>query len=292
VVAPAVVHTHGYRADVLAAGVARSLGLSTATTVHGFTGGDLKNRMYEWLQRRSYRRYGAVVAVSRPLVELLAGSGVARRRIHLIPNAWSSGAAGLPRDEARRRLGVAEGVFLVGWVGRFGREKGADLLLEALARLRGSGVQAAIIGDGRERRALAVQADRLGLSECVRWHGAVPDAARLFSAFDCFVLSSRTEGTPMVLFEAMAARAPIVAARVGGVPDVVGPREALLVDPESPAALAAAVEQVRTDRADAERRAAAAEARLHTHFALGPWLDGYEAVYEALTHVRPLIRTS
>src|SRR6266849_1325824 len=64
---PDVVHTHGYRADIVDAGVARRLGIPTVTTVHGFTGGDWKNRLYESLQRRALRRFDAVVAVSRPL---------------------------------------------------------------------------------------------------------------------------------------------------------------------------------------------------------------------------------
>src|SRR5688500_461511 len=63
---PDVVHTHGYRADVQAAAVARGLGISTASTVHGFTGGDWKNQVFEWLQTRSLARADAVVCVSRP----------------------------------------------------------------------------------------------------------------------------------------------------------------------------------------------------------------------------------
>jgi len=70
--APDVVHTHGYRPDVLDAPVARAAGVPTLTTVHGFTGGDARNRVYEWLQRRAFQRFDAVVAVSEPLVALLA----------------------------------------------------------------------------------------------------------------------------------------------------------------------------------------------------------------------------
>ena len=74
-VRPDVVHTHGYRPDVLDAGVARGQGIAVVTTVHGFTGGGWKNRVYEWLQCRAFRRFDAVVAVSRPLVGLLERRG-------------------------------------------------------------------------------------------------------------------------------------------------------------------------------------------------------------------------
>jgi glycosyltransferase involved in cell wall biosynthesis len=282
-VRPDVVHTHGYRPDVLASGVARGLGLATATTVHGFTGGDLKNRMYEWLQRRSFRRFGAVVAVSKPLVEQLARGGVPRDRIHLVPNAWSSAARHLTREQARAKLGITDQGFRIGWVGRLSREKGADLLLEALARLPDPAFRVSFIGDGRERTALAARAAALGVADRVQWHGTVPDAGALYAAFDCYALSSRTEGTPIVLFEAMAARVPIVAAAVGGVPDVVRSGEGLLVPPESPAALAEAIGHVRADPAGAESRAAAAEAALGTRFSPERWLERYDAIYHALT---------
>lgn len=291
-VSPAVAHTHGYRADVLAGSVVRSLGIPTATTVHGFTGGDLKNRLYEWLQRRSYRRFDAVVAVSKPLVERLARAGVPRRRIHLVQNAWSAPAPALSRAEARARLGIADDAFRIGWVGRLTREKGPDLLLDALARLGDRRVRVSVIGDGRERAALVAQAASLGIADRIDWHGTLPDASRLFAAFDCFVLSSRTEGTPMVLFEAMATRTPIVAASVGGVPDVLDGGEALLVPAEAPPALAQAIGRVHDDRTSAQDRAARAEARLHTTFGLEPWLERYDAIYSALAGASPLSRTS
>src|SRR5687768_8252219 len=69
--APDVVHTHGYRPDVVDAPVARRLGIPTVTTVHGFTGGGLMNRVYEVLQRASFRQFRLVVAVALPQVHAL-----------------------------------------------------------------------------------------------------------------------------------------------------------------------------------------------------------------------------
>ena len=276
---PDVVHTHGYRPDLVDGSVARSLGIATVSTVHGFVRGSWKGRVYEWLQRRSYRRFDAVAAVSRPQVEELEASGVAPARIHHLPNAWAAHASPLPPAEARARLGVPEGVFHVGWVGRLGREKGADVLLDALALLRDLPLVASIVGAGREEAALRAQAEALGVADRVRWHGLIAEAGPLFSAFDAFVLSSRTEGTPIALFEAMEAGAPVVAAAVGGVPDVVSPAEALLVPPEDPARLADALREVRGDPAAAARRARAAAGRLRAQFGADPWLDRYEQIY-------------
>jgi glycosyltransferase involved in cell wall biosynthesis len=174
---------------------------------------------------------------------------------------------------------VPEGVFHVGWVGRLGREKGADVLLDALALAPDLPLVASIVGAGREEAALRAQAEALGVADRVRWHGLIGEAGPLFSAFDAFVLSSRTEGTPIALFEAMEAGVPVVATAVGGVPDVVSPAEALLVPPEDPARLAEALRAVRGDPAAAAARARAAATRLREVFGADPWLDRYEEIY-------------
>ncbi len=252
------------------------------STVHGFTGGGWKNRLFERLQRRAFRRFDAVVAVSSPLAAELSLTGVESRALHVIRNAWRPGEAPLPRERARRALGLPEGIFVLGWVGRLSREKGLDVFLRALTRLEGFPAVASVIGDGPERRCLLEGASPGPNAPRVVWHGAVPDAARMYRAFDAFVLSSRTEGTPIVLFEAMQAEVPIVAAAVGGVPDVLSDREAILVSPEDPEVLAAAIRRVRRDPGAARRRAEAARRRLETKFAPASWVRRYDSVYRSV----------
>ena len=279
---PDVVHTHGYRPDVVDGGVARRLGLPVVSTVHGFTGGGWKNRAYERLQVRAFRRCDAVVAVSRAQVGPLVASGIRPERVHLVPNAWMGGVTPLDRAAARRALGLpAEGV-IVGWVGRLSAEKGPDVLVQALAAPEAPPVLAAVVGGGRMEALVRDQAARLGVADRIVWSGPVPDAAALLGAFDLFVLSSRTEGTPIVLFEAMAAGIPVVATRVGGVPDVVGEECALLVPPEDPRALAGALRAALADPKAGAARAAAARQRLSTAHALDPWLRRYEGLYRRL----------
>src|SRR5262249_43233320 len=84
---PDIVHTHGYRADVQAGAVARRLRIAAVTTVHGFTGGGLKNRFYEWLQLGALRRMLGVVAVSEALTARLVAAGIPQERLYLVPNA-------------------------------------------------------------------------------------------------------------------------------------------------------------------------------------------------------------
>ena len=280
--APQVVHTHGYRADVQGGAVARRLGIPTISTVHGFTGGDWKNRLYERLQEGALRRCDAVVAVAPTLVDRLRSRGVAKERIHLIRNAWAGPSGLLPRDQARRDLDLPEHAWIAGWVGRVSHEKGADVLLSALAQPEALTVEACIIGDGPERTTLEERARQSEMLDRVRWTGIRDEAARLYRAFDAFVLSSRTEGTPIALFEAMAAEVPIVATSVGGVPDVVTPAEAMLVAPDDPRALASALKTTLGDREAARQRADAARKRLHESFSSGSWLEAHEQLYRQL----------
>lgn len=285
---PDVVHTHGYRSDVVAGLTARTRGAPVVSTVHGFLGGGWKNRLYERIQRWVLRSFDAVVAVSEPLERELGSAGVTDDRLHVVRNAAVAGedVRLLPRKEARAALGLDDAGFVTGFVGRLSREKGPDVLLDAVAADPGPFGTVVLVGDGVDRRELEASAARRGLADRVRFTGEVPEAGRLFRAFDLFVLSSRTEGTPVVLLEAMAAGVPVVAARVGGVPDVVGSGEAWLVPPEDAGALADAVGDARRDREEAERRADAAADRLARAFAVGPWLDRYEEIYRDVAGVR------
>jgi glycosyltransferase involved in cell wall biosynthesis len=278
---PAVVHTHGYRSDVVGARAARRLGIPVVSTAHGFTGGGWKNRLFQTIQCRSFRRSDAVIAVSRPLARELARRGVPGDRVHVLPNAYGTDGARLEPAVARERLGVSPGVVCLGWVGRVTPEKGLDVLLDALPHLDDLTLTVSVIGDGRSRPELERRAASASATGRLRWHGSVPDAGSFFPAFDLFVLSSRTEGTPMVLFEAMAAGVPIVATAVGGVPDVVSGEEAVLVPTEDPHALAAAIREVVGNPDAAAARARAARTRLEEQFGVPAWVEAHRGVYRS-----------
>jgi glycosyltransferase involved in cell wall biosynthesis len=281
--APDVVHTHGYRADVIAGMAARSLSIPTIATAHGFTGGDLRNRCYEILQRRAFRSCTAVIAVSRPLYQRLSRPANSGARVTLIQNAWAGGKPQLERAAARAALDLGFSTRLIGWIGRLSHEKGPDVLLEALPHLPGD-CAVVFIGDGPERSRLAARARALCVGPRVHFAGRRPNAGSLMPAFDAYALSSRTEGTPLVLFEAMAAGVPVVATRVGGVPDVIDESCALLVPPEQPVQLARALQAALDDRDASAARAACAQQRLQIRFAVGDWIARHLELYRNVCH--------
>jgi glycosyltransferase involved in cell wall biosynthesis len=139
-----------------------------------------------------------------------------------------------------------------------------------------------MIGDGPALKQVQAHARDAGLETQVTWHGLVPDAGRLLAAFDAVVLSSRTEGTPIILFESIAARVPVVTTAVGGIPAVVSEREAVLVPPQDPLGLAQGIARALDDRAGALARTTAASERVAFKFAVGPWIDRHLALYRSL----------
>ena len=146
-------------------------------------------------------------------------------------------------------------------VGRLAPQKGFDTLLAAAARWQERRPRPVLIiaGSGPLAGELAGQAARLGVT--VRFLGQRDDVPALLAAADVFVLPSRWEGQPMILHEALRAGRPVVATSVGGVPGMTGADAALLVPPDHPAALAAAITRVLDDPALANRLSRAAAAR-------------------------------
>jgi glycosyltransferase involved in cell wall biosynthesis len=280
---PGIIHTHGYRADLIGGTVARAHDIPTVSTAHGFTGGGRRNRFYEWLQMFALRRADAVIAVSSPLAQRLVDDGVPPMKIHCIPNGFKPLVATVSRATARKALGLPASTLVAGWVGRLSTEKGADVMLEALAECHPRW-RLSIIGDGAEFARLRQQAEALRVSDRVTWHGSIANAGSLLSAFDAFVLSSRTEGAPITLFEAMNAGVPIIATRVGGVPHIINDSHAVLVPTEEPRAIAEALAELERDAAGAASRSQRARERLLKSFSLGSWLDAVDDVYRIVAN--------
>lgn len=274
-----VVHAHGARMDVMAAWAAPALGVPWVSTVHGFTGGDLKNRLFEAVQRRALRRAQGVVAVSPLLAAQAVASGIPAAAVVCLPNAVPP-VATLPRAAARAALGVPADGLVVGWVGRLGREKDPGLFVETVRDVaaRDAAIHGVLVGDGALRDAVARQGGALVAAGRLTLAGARPGAARLMTALDVLVNTSHTEGTPLTVLDAMQLGVPVVATAVGGVPALLEGRGVLVPD-RDPVTLADAVRALLTDRGRAAALAAAARAHVAAAHAPEGWGAAHGALY-------------
>jgi glycosyltransferase involved in cell wall biosynthesis len=176
---------------------------------------------------------------------------------------------------------MADDATDVAYVGEFRRIKGADLLIDAVARLRADGknVTLTLGGDGEELDQLKVQVLRLNLGEAVRFIGHVK-ARYGFSKGRLLVVPSRGDSMPYVVIEAAAAGMPMVAAKVGGIPEIFGPDHAdALFAPSNVAAMADAIEGALDDIEAAQARARSLRERISQHFSQKAMVEGVLAGY-------------
>lgn len=212
------------------------------------------------------------------------------RPIEIIAN----GVPAVPRDakdreRVRTELGCEPGTVLFLAVGNPRPEKAFEDLIDAVALLREQlGPErpfrvavAGTLNDGDYCRMLRQRLDERGVGDCCTFLGFRQDTAALYAAADAFVLSSRSEGLPMVILEAMMAGLPVVATQVGGIPDAVG-EQALLVDPAQPAQLAASMARLLTEPALAETLAAAGKAHVERTFGVERMVGEYVGWYERI----------
>ncbi len=293
---PAIVHTHTAKAGLLGRLAARFAGVPVR--VHTFHGhvlrgyfGPLRSRAFRALEARLARRSSALVAVSeavkRDLVELRVAAPAHIRVIPLGLDLEPLAAGPLPRGALRRAAGVADATPLVGCVGRLAAIKDLGTFLEAAARIHHARpeVRFALVGDGEERALLEARCTGLGLAGAVCFHGWRQDMAAVYGDLDVVVNSSRNEGTPVALIEALAAGRPVVATRVGGTPDLLGEGErGFLVPPRDPEALARAVLGVLSDAPEAGRRAAAGRAYVLARHTRQRLVQDVDRLYRELLH--------
>jgi glycosyltransferase involved in cell wall biosynthesis len=250
-----VLHVHGYAAADFGRLAARRLGAALVLHEHF---ADPRLPGYQALADRVLARLThRAIAVSASTRDFLVRERhVPADRVRLI---WN----GAPLDEfaprgaerrlsVRRELGLPDDARVVGTIGRLNVQKGHRYLLDAAAPVLAAApdVRLVIAGDGDQAAALRAQADALGLTPRVVFTGHRTDVPALLEAFDVFCISSTYEGTPLTLFEAMAARKAIVSTAVDGCREVLEDgRTGLLVPPRDVEALARALARVLEDRA-------------------------------------------
>jgi glycosyltransferase involved in cell wall biosynthesis len=261
---------------------------------HGHTRSAFRLRIYHGLDRWSLRFPCQVMAVSQAFAEQLSAQGLQREKIAVLHNSVDLPATGYGTDATRRQairagLGIRPTDRVILTIGRLSKEKAHTDLVTALARLLKRKpelrIQLVILGEGPERTAIEDAVQRAGLQDVVKMPGHVRDVSGYYEIADLSVISSVSEGSPNVLLEAMAARVPVVATAVGGIPEIVRHQQhALLVPPRDPAAMAEAIDTLLSNPQIADNLASAARTLAATTYSpqqRALWLVGlYRKIFE------------
>jgi glycosyltransferase involved in cell wall biosynthesis len=276
---PDILHASSSKAGILGRLAAHATGVPIRIfTVHGWAfsaHSGLASSLYRWGDRLVQPLTTMTVCVSENdrAAGIRAGTCRAERTV-LIRNAVSLEATPRARHERARPLLVS--------VGRLKAPKDFGTLARALALLPAGSFEAWIVGEGPDRAALETELRRLRLEDRVRLAGERDDVPALLADADVFVLSSRSEGLPVSVLEAMAAELPVVASRVGGLPElVVDGKTGFLVTPSSPPDLAAALARLIGDRDLRRRLGAVGRVRAETRFNLSSFRRAHLELYSA-----------
>ncbi|HEY5357450.1 MAG TPA: glycosyltransferase family 4 protein [Streptosporangiaceae bacterium] len=286
-IGPDVVHAHGLRAGACSALALlrpwrRARRPALVVTIHNAPPRKLLAQLaYAVLEATCAWRADAVLCASADLAARMRRRGAANATEFDVPAA--RGPAPSASDVARAEADIgAAGRPVILAAGRLAEQKGLDTLLAAAAawQRREPVPRLAIAGEGPLAAELAATASRAGLDLVLL--GQRDDVPALLAAADVVVVPSRWEARPLIVQEAMRAGRPIVASRVGGIPDLTGAEAAILVQPADPAQLAAAVLAVLDDRELAARLSASARARARELPGPADAVAGVIAVYQRL----------
>ena len=300
---PHSVHTHMAKAGLLGRLAAAAYNLTRgsaprARVVHTYHGHVLDGyfrpfmtKVFIGLERLLARLSDVIIAISPAIrADLLRTYRIGKEsQYRVVPLGFDlapfAAVDAKARDDARRTLDVPPGAPVISTVGRLTAIKQHHLFLEVIARLAPThpGIIALIAGDGELRAELEGQAARLGLTSQVRFLGWRRDLATIYAATDVFALTSRNEGTPVALIEAMASGVPGVSTDVGGVPTVIAdPGMGVRVALDDEPAFAAAVLRLLDRPEDAAAMAARGRAHVMAHFDRGRLIDDIDRLYRQL----------
>lgn len=293
---PAIIHTHGIKANFFSRLAARGMNVPLLTTVHSSLRYDYTSslaytivRIMEASTRHWNRHY---IAISGAIADILREQGVRSSDISVIYNGMDmtpyrqDHLREADRSRLRAEWDIPEGAFLFGTAARFVPVKGLPILLDAFhsfVKDKDEAPYLVLVGDGSERAALEAKVQELGMEARVRFAGFRQDIPACLHAFDGFVHSSLYEGLGYTIIEAMASEVPVIASSVGGVKEFVFEEETgLIVEPGNSAALAQAMERLWTSPELRETMVKNALVKVESTFTIQHMTEQIVALYRTL----------
>jgi len=277
-----VLHTVGYKADVHGVWASRAGRLfPVVSTVHGWLfRPDIKEQFYGWLNLQALKRADRIVALSSYYESYLIKRGIPAQRLCRIPS-------GLRPEEFSpdtNAMSLPTEPMIVGMMGRFSSEKNHAMLIRAAKRLKESSVPVRFVvaGTGPDWTSVQQLAEQQGVAHMFSWPGYM-DTRTFFRDIEIMVMCSRVENLPYTILEGMACGRPVIATRVGGIPDLVQDGETgFLIPPDDDAALADKLAVCVRDRALVAHLGTGGRARLVKEFSMDRCLSLHLDMYASV----------
>lgn len=267
-----VIHTHLSTASLLGAFAAKLAGVPSVAHVHGLN------------TATCFKYSTAVIAVSEAVKKHLCAQGLDAGNIHVVHNGVDlTRFTPIPISEAKRAQGYDENTPVFGVFGRLSEEKGQRSAIEAMFILSKTcqSARLMIVGDGKTRDELVRSAQALGIAGSIEFKGFNADVRGLMSACDAIIAPSLKEGFGLAAVEAMALSRPVIAADVGGLPEIIVPGETgFLVPANNPQQIADAMEQLISDRSAAESMGRSGRIRVDSCFDLKKQIKAVSSILE------------
>ncbi len=279
-----ILHSHDTRSDLVSIIAAKFTGVPVIISNHAWHPADFKRRVLEYIRSRIMRFSDLIISVSKETHQETLHRGLSESRcISLYSGIDLEPFKDRPsQQEARSALGLGNDDFVIGNVARLWPEKEQDKIIEAAGRLtvRYPKAKFLIVGDGPLRESLVEQIKKLGLEKTVLLPGYRKDLTNVLSALDVFVFPSSAEGTPMVIYAAMAMGLPIIASPVSGVGEVlIDDSCAMFVPPADAEALAVALEKLIEDSDLGKRLGESAKSVVEEKYSVEQAVKQLEQVY-------------
>ena len=291
-----LIHAHGYKAQAYGYLASRSRPIPLVATCHGyhsrFSGGvrstiaDLRQRMYSMVDLAFLRRFDQVVATSDILAKSLLSFGIEGEKLSVVGNGveLDGYSSAMPSADIVQRK---SGGLAFGMVARLTDGKGHAHLFAAARTVLGESPNALffVIGEGPLRGSLEALAYEFGIEHSVVFCGKRSDMRSVYAALDVVVLPSLFEGMPMVILEALAARKPVIATRVGAVPDVIrNGSTGLLIEPGNVTELEEAIRRLIVDAELRDSLAGSGCLHVQEHFSAISMAKRYHQLYESVVY--------
>lgn len=281
---PDIIHTHGYKTNVLGFLVAKLFGIPIVTTVHGFYSNKMKTEILLRLSLMLLRHFDRIIVVSDQIKAELERAQVSSKKMRLIKNVpfietkENLASASTFREE----FGIPFNAKLIGFVGRLEPVKDCSLFIKTIPRVIKSNPDShfVVVGDGSERKSLESLVTELCIENRVSFCGFRDDTMNVFQSLDLYVLPSINEGIPLAMLEAMSHGVPVVATRVGGIPEVIKDKvNGILVPPKNIEALAESIVESLSNPNETAKRILEAKKTIINEYDMRKWIEKIQGIY-------------